>query len=238
MSAGRVGRIAALGASALLVCGLAACGSSSHASSSPITVFNVSADPTQNLPALPKHHVVLTDATLRSTVTDLLAKHVVLVAALVHRVDVGDTSAPAAVAALTANTASLTAAIEQVYGSDAARAFEQLWAQHTQFFLDYAHAARAHDGGGKERAESELGDYQNDFANFVSTATAGGASLTAVTALLHGHVEDVTSYIDADVAGHDADAQRILTAAVAHMHVIAGAVAHAIALQHLKTVTH
>ena len=69
-------RLSALSATALLVCGSAACGSSSHASSSPITVFNVSADPTRNLPTLPKHRVVLTDATLRSTVNDLLARHV------------------------------------------------------------------------------------------------------------------------------------------------------------------
>ena len=230
-------RTSVLAASALLACGLAACGSGSHSSSSPITVFDVSADPSGNLPPAPKHPSPLTTSTLRSTVDALLSKHVVLVAALAHRVDIGDTSAPAAVAALTANTASLTAAIDQVYGTDAARAFEQLWAQHTQFFLDYAHAARNHDGHGKATAESELGDYQNDFAAFVSTATAGGASLRDVTALLHGHVEDITSYIDADVAGHAADATRILTAAVAHMHVIAGAVSHAIALQHLKTVT-
>ena len=229
-------RVSALTASALLVGALAACGSSSHASPSPITVFNVSADPTQNLPATPKREVTLTDATLRSAVDALLSKHVVLIAALVHDVDAGHTSAAGAVAALTANTAALTGAIEQVYGKDAARAFEQLWAQHTQFFIDYAQAARDHNRGGKETAESELGDYQNDFANFVSTATAGGASLAAVTALLHGHVEDVIGYIDADVAGHDADARRILAVAVAHMHLIAGAVSHAIALQHLKTV--
>lgn len=226
----------ALGASALLVSGLAACGSSSHASPSPITVFNVSADPSENLPAPATHQVTLTNATLRSTVDALLSKHVVLIAALVHRVDAGDTSVPDAVAALTANTAALTSAIEQVYGKDAARAFEQLWAQHTQFFLDYAQAARDHDSGGKQTAESELRDYQNDFANFVSTATADGASLVDVTALLHGHVDDVMSYIDADVAGHEVDAQRILAQAVAHMHLIAGAVSHAIALQHLKTV--
>ena len=38
---------------------------------------------------------------------------------------------------------SLTGAIELVYGTDAARAFAQLWEQHTQFFIDYAQAVRA-----------------------------------------------------------------------------------------------
>lgn len=227
----------ALAATALLVAALAACGSSSHASSSPITVFNVAADPSQNLPATDaKHHVTLTTATLRLTFDALLSKHVVLVAALVHRVVAGDASADGPVAALTANTAALTAAIEQVYGPDAARAFEQLWAQHTQFFLDYAQAAHRHDSAARKTAEGELGDYQNDFANFLSTATAGGASLAAVTALLHGHVHDVTSYIDADAAGHQIDARRILAVGVAHMHVIAQAVSRAIEAQHLKTV--
>lgn len=226
-----------LGATALLVAALTGCGSSSHASPSPITVFNVAADPSRNLPATDaKHHVVLTVANLRLTVDALLSKHVVLVATLVHRVVAGDTSAAGPVAALTANTAALTAAIEQVYGSDAARAFEQLWAQHTQFFIDYARAARDHSDSAKESAENRLVDYQNDFANFVSTATAGGVSLAVVTALLHGHVHDVTSYIDADVAGHEVEARRILDQGIVHMHRIAGAVADAIAAQHLKTV--
>jgi hypothetical protein len=227
----------ALAATALFVAALAACGSSSHASSSPITVFNVAADPSRNLPVTdPKHHVALTTATLRLTVDALLSRHVVLVAALVHRVVADDAGAEGPVAALTANTAALTAAIEQVYGADAARAFEQLWTQHTQFFLDYAQAAHDHDGAAKEKAESELVDYQNDFANFVSTATAGGASLAAVTALLHGHVHDVTSYIDADAAGHEIQARQILALGVGHMHVIAQAVSRAIEAQHLKTV--
>jgi hypothetical protein len=230
-------RTSAVAATALLVAALAACGSSSHASSSPITVFNVAADPSRNLPATdPKHHVTLTTATLRLTVDALLSKHVVLVAALVHRVVAGAAGAEGPAAALTANTAALTAAIDQVYGADAARAFEQLWTQHTQFFLDYAQAAHDHNGGAKDKAETELLDYQKDFANFVSTATAEGVALAEVTALLHGHVHDVTSYIDAVAAGHETEARQILAVGVAHMHVIAQAVSRAIAAQHLKTV--
>ena len=120
---------------------------------------------------------------------------------------------------------------------NAARAFAQLWEQHTQFFIDYANAAYRHDRVAKEAAENKLGDYQNDFASFVDTATAGGAPLATVARLLHGHVHDITSYIDAAVSGDRPATQRILAESVAHMRVIAKAVTAAILAQHLKTVT-
>lgn len=230
-------RTRTVGATAVLVAMLAACGSSSHASSTPITVFNVAADPTKSLPVIDtKHPVALTAAALRSALDSLLSTHAALVAALVDQVVGGSTTPNAAISALAANTEALTNTIDQVYGANAARAFAQLWAQHTQFFIDYANAAYRHDGSAKEQAESKLGDYQNDFASFVSTATAGGASLAAVAGLLHGHVHDITSYIDAAVNGDRLGTRRILAESVVHMHVIAKAVTRAILAQHLKTV--
>jgi hypothetical protein len=227
----------ALGAIALLVAALTACGSSSHAASTPITVFNVSADPSKDLPVIDgKHHAPLTAAALRSALDSLLSKHASLVAALVDQVIGGSTTPNAAISALAANTDALTNAIEKVYGVNAARAFAQLWAQHTQFFIDYANAAYRHDNSGTEAADSKLGDYQNDFASFVDTATAGGASLAAVAGLLHGHVHDITSYVDAAVSGDRAATDRILAESIAHMHVIASAITRAILAQHLKTV--
>ena len=217
---------------------LGACGSSSSPSdaTSPVTVFNIAADPGVNLPAAATGHARLTTAVLRTDLNAVLAQHAVLVAALMHEVGAGNDNPVAAIRALAANTKSLTDAISLVYGRAGGRAFAQLWEQHTQFFIDYAHADRVGDGSAKRLAIRRLVDYQNDFASFVSTATAGGASLVAVTALLHTHVEDLTSYIDADVAGHTAEAKQLLTQTVAHMHVIAKAIADAIAAQHLTTV--
>ncbi len=126
--------------------------------------------------------------------------------------------------------------IARVYGRNGARAFAQLWEQHTQFFVDYAQADRVHSNAAKRLAQGQLLDYQTDFASFVSTVTASGSSLTAVTGMLHAHVHDLTSYIDADVAGNDTEAHQILTHAVATMHLIAKTVSDAIAAQHLETV--
>ena len=153
-----------------------------------------------------------------------------------HQVGDGDASPTDQVKALAANTRALTEVVARVYGSEAARAFAQLWEQHTQFFIDYAQADRDHSNAAKRLAQGQLLDYQNDFASFVSTATASDASLTAVTGLLHAHVHDLTSYIDADVAGHEAEAHQILTQAVANMHVIAKTISDAIAAQHPETV--
>jgi hypothetical protein len=226
------------GATAVLIATLAACGSSSQASSPPITVFDVAADPSQSLLALDtEHHVALTAAALRSTLDSLLSKHATLVAALVDDIVAGSTTPNAAINAVTANNGALTNAIDQVYGENAARAFAQLWGQHTQFFVDYASAAYRHDGSAKEEAESKLRDYQNDFASFVDTATAGGTSLAAVVGLLHGHIHDITGYVDAAVSGDRLATRRILAESVVHMHAIAKAVTRAILAQHLKTVT-
>jgi hypothetical protein len=217
--------------------GLAACGAGGHRSSTPVSVFDLAADPARDIPAVdPRHPVVLTVAQLHSSFDSLLSRHVTLVAALMHEVGAGDTEVRASVDALAANTQSLTDAIAVVYGADAARAFAQLWEQHTQFFVDYAQAIRDHDGKAKDEAEDRLRDYQNDFASFVTTATAGGVPLVAVTNLLHGHVDDLTRYIVADVAGDSTDAGRILRQAQAHMRVIANSIANAIAAQHPASV--
>ena len=227
----------ALGAIAMFVAALAACGSSSHAATTPVTVYNISADPGDNLPAIDaKHRVVLTTAVLRSTLDSVLSTHATLVAALMVRVGDGDTAPIEQVKALASNTRALTDVVARVYGNEAARAFAQLWEQHTQFFIDYAQADRDHSNAAKRLAQGQLLDYQNDFASFVSTATASDASLTAVTGLLHAHVHDLTSYIDAEVAGHETEARQILTQAVANMHIIAKAISDAIAAQHPDTV--
>ena len=223
----------------VLLAGSSACGSSqSDEARSPITVFNVAADPAANIPTtVPGHAVTLTAAQVRTTLNSLLAAHATLVGELMHEVGRGNDHPTAAIAALTANTQSLTDAIAVIYGTDGARAFAQLWEQHTQFFIDYAWADRTKSGSEKALSLRRLLDYQRDFASFVSTATANGASLIAVTDLLHTHVHDLTGYIDADTAGHRATARRLLAQSVTHMHVIATAIADAIAAQHLSTVT-
>ena len=227
----------ALAAAALLGASLAACGSSSGESATPVTVFSLSADPGLNLPAAARGKDRLTTAALRSDLDAVLAQHAQLVAALMHRVGAGDDKPTGAIHALAANTQSLTHAIALIYGRDDGRAFAQLWEQHTQFFIDYAWAERAGDRSAKQLAQRQLLDYQNDFSSFVTRATAGGAPLLAVTELLHSHVHDLTSYIEADVAGHRDEAQKLLDQAVAHMHDIAKAITGAIVAQHLTTVT-
>jgi len=216
-----------------------ACGSSSSDSArSPVTVFDVSADPGADIPTtVAGQPVRLTAGQVRSALNGLLSAHATLVATVMHQVGHGNDQPTAAIAALTVNTQSLTSAIAAIYGAGGARAFAQLWEQHTQFFVDYARGDRTNDHAAKALALRRLLDYQRDFASFVSTATSHGASLVAVTDLLHTHVRDLTGYIDADTAGNLASARILLARSVAHTHIIATAIANAIAGQHLATVT-
>ncbi len=111
----------------------------------------------------PARRDVLPAAALRLTVEQLLAAHGVSATAMMRSVatDAGDVTRR--LDALAGNTADLTAAIGLVYGRVGARAFDQLWSQHTQAFLDYAAA-----GSDKARAtaRAHLVDYEHDFASF------------------------------------------------------------------------
>jgi len=229
-------RVSSIPLTLVLAVALGACGSTTHESTTPVTVFNLAADPARNIPVVTGKATVLSAATLRTTLDSLLSSHAELITGLAHEVGVGNNSPTAAINALAANTQALTDAIALVYGRDAGRAFAQLWEQHTQFFINYAQADRSHDHTAKEAAEEQLADYQSDFASLLSTATAGGVGLVAVTRLLHTHVIDITSYIDADAAGHTALAAQLRAQAITHAHIIARAIADAIAAQHLDTV--
>ena len=137
--------------------GLATCGTGAHRSSAAVSVFDLAADPARNLPAVdPRHPVVLTVAALHASFDSLLSQHVTLVAALMHEVGAGDADITRRSTPWRQIRSRSPTRIAVVYGTDAARAFAQLWEQHSQFFVDYAQATRDHDGKAKHEAEDRL----------------------------------------------------------------------------------
>ena len=180
------------------------------------TIIDLGRDAGAGIPTVdPDRHDVLDAGTLRLTVEQLLAGHGLSATALMRAASVDAPDVDARLEALAANTRDLTGAIGMVYGPVGARAFEQLWSQHTQAFLDYASAT-----GDDERAvaRSHLRDYEHDFASFVATATAGAASVDAVRHLLEQHNGQMLEQLDAMRAG---DATRSIDLTVASMDYLA-----------------
>jgi hypothetical protein len=194
-------------------------------------IFDLEAGYTAGLdPTAAEQRAVIPAADLEALLEGLLAEHAELVAdVMVAAADGGNTGA--AVEALQQNTVELTGAINTVYGPAGARAFDQLWGQHTQFFAEYAVASGDDDQERRNDAFAKLHDYHRDFSTFTDTATGGAAPAEVVVELLHTHVDDLTGYIDAHTSGDDTEAEARLDSATSYMSVIAEALAGAIAAQ-------
>ena len=192
------------------------------------TVFDVasSANPTTDL----VDGEAMTHGQLRLTLQLLLGEHTLLTHAVMTVIATGasDADVAGAISALTTNTAGLTDAIALAYGATAAEAFAQIWNQHAQFFADYAAGRAADDPHAVHEAHGSLEDYRDDFASFLDTATGGDAPLELVRELLDVHVRQME---DALTTGPDGGESRALAEAHAHMYVIGGALADAIATQ-------
>ena len=195
-------------------------------------VFDLTVDAAAGIaPVDPARGQVVTAEALRNLVDQELAWHGVTLVEVMRaaRVDRGDVQIW--IDQLTQNTTDLTATIGLAYGPVAARAFNQQWAQHTQFLLDYAVAVGQDDNDAAREAAKSLADYAHDSGSFFSTATGGGLPAAAVEDLLSTHVGHMISMIEADQAG---DQLTTVSAAVtdsAYLSTIANGLSTAIATQ-------
>jgi hypothetical protein len=174
---------------------------------------------------------VLSAADLRLTVEQILGEHTWLAVDSSLTAAEGAPELDAVLAAITANTTSLTGAIGIVYGPAGARAVDELWVMHTQFFLDWAVARASDDEAGMARAERRLDDYEADFASLLATATEGRIPADAAQSLLAVHVAQVLDVLDAHLDGDDAREQTAVHEAYSYARTVGGALAAGFAAQ-------
>ena len=214
---------------------MSACGDSAaqHASGSHVSTFDLNDDPAKTIAQVdPSRSAVVDAAVLHQLLDSLLSEHSALAVHLMRAVvDGAPADRDAVTKALSANTTSLTGAIGLVYGPEGARAFDQLWKQHIQFFANYAAATSK---SARTKALSDLHDYQTDFSSFTATATSGLAPLEAVVELLHTHIAQLTAQSDAYRARDYEAAVQHQHDAREHMYEISAALAGAIATQQPK----
>ena len=168
-------------------------------------------------------------AKLVQGLTDLLDSHVFLAGIAVEQaVITGDPNSAqfkAAAATLDSNSQDLAAAIESVYGADAADQFLELWRAHIGMFVDYTVGGLTGDKAMQKKAGKELDQYRQDFGAFIDTATNGELPKAAVADALQMHVDSLVQAVDAAIAGDPKVFDLLYAAAHEHMPMTASALA-------------
>jgi len=180
-------------------------------------------------------------ADLRVALSRLLAEHAALaIEATRQGLDAGDLEDPefvAAAGALQGNTDDLVAAIDSVYGADAAQAFRAQWEAHIGFFVDYTVGLATDDAAAQEQAVADLQGYVVEFGQFLSDATGGNLPADAAQDALATHVTQLKEQLDAYAAGDFESAYATARQAYGHMFMTADALTMAIVKQNPETFT-
>jgi hypothetical protein len=174
-------------------------------------------------------------ADLRVAMTRLLSEHAALAMEATRQgFDAGDLEDPefvAAAGALQGNTDDLVAAIDGIYGADAAQAFGAQWEAHIGFFVDYTVGLVTEDTAAQDKAVEDLTGYVTDFGQFLSDATGGNLPADAAQGALSEHVTQLKTQIDQYAAGDYEAAYATAREAYAHMAMTADALSLAIIQQ-------
>lgn len=213
--------------------GIAACGGDEPADAVEIPhVFDLAHDPTSAIPEVePGREDVMSADLLRNSLEKEFTWHGVTLAQVMRAAHGNDPSLDAWIDELTSNTDDITAAVGLVYGPVGARAFNQQWAQHTQFLVDYAVAIARGDDDAADVARDQLVTYAEDSGSFFETATGGGLPADAVRELLDTHVSHMLGMIEAVDRGDTQAALEVALTDNEYLSTIAQGVSSAIAGQ-------
>jgi hypothetical protein len=167
---------------------------------------------------------------LRSGLTQLLGEHVALVVASMRAATSDSRDFDALGGALNRNTAALAGALDTLFGADAARGFQSLWADHVDALLDATQATAKHDSAALASARQRLHAFEPALASFLSGALGSrlGADALARAFAMHDAmlVDEATAYQAKDYTrAHDLGYQ-----AYDQMYVLSAQLSHGIQL--------
>lgn len=169
---------------------------------------------------------------LDNTLVTLGLQHMTLTDQAVADTLDGNKDASAVGAALYANGNTIGAAVGSVYGSSAAKTFDQVWKLHLDQFVAYAVADSKGDAAGKQAALNTIQTgYTIPLAQFLAKANPYLPESTVQT-LLTQHVQMTAQIIDDHVQGNYTKEQSDLNSADQMMTKIFSTIAGAIAKQY------
>ncbi|MCM3406024.1 copper amine oxidase [Cytobacillus oceanisediminis] len=180
-------------------------------------------------PAQPSVETPASD--LRSALGHLLSEHAYLAAEAMRKGAEGAKDFDAAANALNDNTTDLTAAIESVYGKEAAEQFNQMWTNHIGFFVDYVKASGSNNQAAKEEALNKLDNYRSDFSKFLEIATGERLESSSLADGLQMHVNQLVGAFDSYVQGDYEKAYQYERESIHHMYLVAKGLSSAISDQ-------
>jgi hypothetical protein len=165
---------------------------------------------------------------LRAGMTNLLGEHVALVVAAMHAANRDAADFRALAKGLNDNTAKLGSAVESLYGSAAAKQFQNLWADHVDALMAYTSSTVKDDDAGARAAEARLRAFEPALANFLAAATK---SKLGAQALAHAYNEHDRMLVGELVAYEAKDynrAHQLSYRAYDQMFTVSGQLANAI----------
>ncbi|MES5810785.1 hypothetical protein ABKP99_01190 [Mammaliicoccus sciuri] len=138
---------------------------------------------------------------LRSNLDMLLSEHAYLATDTMRKGAEGSKDFDASVKSLNMNTKDLSKAIGDVYGQEAGKEFEKMWAEHIGYFVDYVNATNNHDENARQEALKNLDNYREHFSQFLASATDEKLEAKGLSEGLQMHVNQLVSAFDASVNG-------------------------------------
>jgi hypothetical protein len=143
---------------------------------------------------------------LRSELTRLLGDHYALLLAMSRSATTGPADFASMSQALNANMLEMTAAVDVVFGTEAAKTFRPLWAEQVDQLAAYNTAVVRHDAAAQEQARTALQSARLSLARFLSAATEGRLPPAALVQDFGSRHDEVLAEFGAYTAGSYAQA--------------------------------
>lgn len=137
---------------------------------------------------------------LRSELGKLLAEHVVLMVDVTRAAVTNTPDFEAAARLVNDNTRDLAGAVDSLFGAQAAKDFQALWAYHVEQLVAYGGATAAQDVDRQAAARTNLQGFEQRFAAFLETATGKRLDSAGLSAALLAHDGMLLRHADAFAA--------------------------------------
>lgn len=167
-------------------------------------------------------------AELRSALGRLLGEHAGLAVDVMRSGVRGSPDFEAAAGALAANSDDLTAAADTVWGPERAAAFNEVWAEHIDLFVDYTVAVADGDRAAEQQTAARFDELAQRYGGLLSEATGGALAAQDLVDSIAAHEQQLLDQVKAFADGDLAEANRLAQQAYDHMFGIASALAGAV----------
>ena len=139
---------------------------------------------------------------LRTALSMLLGEHVELAIDTMRAGATGAEDFEAAAAALDANTRDVTEAMDALFGAKQAQAFNEVWADHIDLFVDYTVAVVEGDAAARDAVREKFDRVMRRFGTTLQRTTGGLVDADVVTEEMGAHeqhlIDQIEQYADDD----------------------------------------